>query len=172
MAYRFLELSERDFNMFTNLVIHKKQIMLWFVCLADQLFASDKSRYFAQPRAIAFYYHSFKIFPRFWLVKNTRITHHNQLLLNKFGKNFVILNQWRQKCSPLQFATSFPGSSLYLENVPVLSRGSEKTAGTMLCSLLNCWPRKSGDEVMVVHLFQYSLNLIGRSEIHQGTGAS
>ena len=37
-----------------------------------------------------------KIFSRFWLVKTTRINHHSQLLLTKFGKNFVILNRWRQ----------------------------------------------------------------------------
>ena len=41
-------------------------------------------------------YYSFKIFPRFWLVKITRIIHHSQLLLTKFGKNFVVLNRWRQ----------------------------------------------------------------------------
>ena len=41
-------------------------------------------------------YYTFKIFPHFWLVKTTCIIHHNQLLLTKFGKNFVILNQWRQ----------------------------------------------------------------------------
>ena len=29
------------------------------------------------------HYYSFKTFPRFWLVKTTRITHHNQLLLTK-----------------------------------------------------------------------------------------
>ena len=45
------------------------------------------------------FYYSFKIFPRFWLFKTTRITHHNQLMLTK---NFVILNRWHQKCSPLQ----------------------------------------------------------------------
>ena len=44
-------------------------------------------------------YYSFKRFLRFWLVKTTRIIHHKQLLLTK---NSVILNQWRQKCSPLQ----------------------------------------------------------------------
>ena len=61
-------------------------------------------------------YYSFKIIPRFWLVKSTRIIHHNQLPLTKFGKNFELLSQWRQKfchvepmtskwrqkCSPLQ----------------------------------------------------------------------
>ena len=40
-------------------------------------------------------YYSFKIFPHFWLVKTTNIIHHNQLLLIKFGRNFVTLNGWR-----------------------------------------------------------------------------
>ena len=38
----------------------------------------------------------------FWLVKTARIIFYNQLLLTKFEKNFVILNQWRQRCSQLQ----------------------------------------------------------------------
>ena len=33
------------------------------------------------------FYYSFKIFSRFWLVKTTRIIHHNQVLFTKFGKN-------------------------------------------------------------------------------------
>jgi len=45
------------------------------------------------------HYYSFKIFPRFWLVKTTHIIHHKQLLLTKKS---VILNQWRQKCGRLQ----------------------------------------------------------------------
>ena len=45
---------------------------------------------------LSIFYYSFKIFPHFWLVKTTCIIHHNQLLLTKFGKNFVILNQWLQ----------------------------------------------------------------------------
>ena len=44
-----------------------------------------------------------KIFPCFWLVKTTNIIHHNQLLLTKFGKNFVMhetmTSKWCQKCS-------------------------------------------------------------------------
>ena len=43
-----------------------------------------------------FNYYSFEKYPRFWVGKTTRIIHHNQPLLTKFGKNFVILNQWRQ----------------------------------------------------------------------------
>ena len=44
-------------------------------------------------------YYSFKIFSRFWLVKTTRIIHHNQLSPN-LERIFAILNQWRQTCSP------------------------------------------------------------------------
>ena len=35
--------------------------------------------------------YSFKLFPRFWLVKTTRIIHHNKLLLIKFETNFVMM---------------------------------------------------------------------------------
>ena len=65
------------------------------------------------------HYYSFNIFPRIWLVKTTRIIHHNQPLLTKFEKNFVMLNRWRQN--------------------------DVKSAA--LLQLLNCWPRKPGDEV-------------------------
>ena len=46
--------------------------------------------------------YSFKIFPRFWLAKGTRIIHHNQLLMTKFGRILCLTRKWRQKCSPLQ----------------------------------------------------------------------
>ena len=46
-----------------------------------------------------FLYYSFKIFPRFWLAKITRLIHHNQLLLTKFGRNLTLTRKWRQKCS-------------------------------------------------------------------------
>ena len=63
--------------------------------------------------------YSFKIFPRFWLVKTTSIIHHNQLLFTKFGKTLrhiesmtskgepseiiePLTSKWRQKCSLLQ----------------------------------------------------------------------
>ena len=44
-------------------------------------------------------YYSFKIFPRFWLAKSTRIIYHNQLLKTKFGRNLTLTRKWRQKCS-------------------------------------------------------------------------
>ena len=36
--------------------------------------------------AFNFCYHSFKIFPQFWLAKSTRAIHHNQLLMTNFGR--------------------------------------------------------------------------------------
>ena len=47
------------------------------------------------------YYYSFKIFPRFWLAKNTRLINHNQLLMTKFGRFLSLARKWRQKCSVL-----------------------------------------------------------------------
>ena len=52
-------------------------------------------------------YYSFKIFPRFWLVKTTRIIHHKPAAVHqindvKSAARCRLLNQWRQKCSPLQ----------------------------------------------------------------------
>ena len=47
-------------------------------------------------------YYSFQIFPQFWLAKSTRIIHHNQLLMTKFGRILCLTRKWRQKCSPLQ----------------------------------------------------------------------
>ena len=47
-------------------------------------------------------YYSFKIFPQFWLAKSTRIIHHNQLLMTKFGRILYLTRKWCQKCSPLQ----------------------------------------------------------------------
>ena len=80
--------------------------------------------YPTQPHAIVANYYSFKIFSRFWLVKTTRIIHHNQLLCSpNLERMFAILNQsrqkwsvpriiepmtskWRQKCSPPQIIES------------------------------------------------------------------
>ena len=42
-----------------------------------------------------------KIFPWFWLAKSTRIIHHNQLLMTKFGRILCLTRKWRQKCSVL-----------------------------------------------------------------------
>ena len=46
------------------------------------------------------HYYSFKIFPRFWLVKTTRIIHHNQLLFTKFGKNLRHIESITSKVEP------------------------------------------------------------------------
>ena len=44
-------------------------------------------------------YYSFKIFPRFWLAKSTRLIHHNQLLMTKFERILCLTRKWRQKCT-------------------------------------------------------------------------
>ena len=44
--------------------------------------------------------YSFKIFSRFWLVKSTRIIHHNQLLFTKFGKNLHHIESVTSKVEP------------------------------------------------------------------------
>ena len=53
-------------------------------------------------------YYSFKMFPQFWLAKSTRIIHHNQLLMGKFGRIVCLTRKWRQKCSPLQVRAPLP----------------------------------------------------------------
>ena len=63
-------------------------------------------------------YYSFKIFPKFWLAKSTRIIHHNQLLMTKFQRILCLTRKWRQKCSLLQV---------------------KKTCGEDLGSRLNCF---------------------------------
>ena len=54
------------------------------------------------------HYCSFKIFPQFWLAKSTRIIHHNQLLMTKFGRILCLTRKRRQKCSPLQVKALLP----------------------------------------------------------------
>ena len=74
---------------FTARALHDFKFCLnkpWMFSKAS-LLAKDKSIYY-------FIIHS-KYFP-FLIVKTTRIIHPNQLLLTKFGKNFVILNRRRQ----------------------------------------------------------------------------
>ena len=47
------------------------------------------------------YYYSFKIFFRSWLAKSTRLIHHKQFLMTKFGRILCLARNWRQKCSVL-----------------------------------------------------------------------
>ena len=77
-------------------------------------------------------YYSFKIFPRFWLVKITRIIHHNQLPLTKFGKNFVIVNQWRQKCSQVADYWTVNRETFYSFHGEILSKNMARTARRQL----------------------------------------
>ena len=75
-------------------------------------------------------YYSFRIFPRFRLVKTTRIIHHKQLLL-KSGKNFVILNQWRQKYSPLWIIEPLTEKTLAEVVLILVSRRTKSSFSTL-----------------------------------------
>ena len=56
-------------------------------------------------------YYLVKMFPSFWLIETTRIIHHNQLLWPNLKRIFVILNQWRQKCSPRKVIEPLTGKT-------------------------------------------------------------
>ena len=79
-------------------------------------------------------YYSFKIFPRIWSVKTTRIIHHNQLLFTKFGKN---LRHW---INDVEIAVL----------CRLLNRSRQNNVkNAARCRLLNRWPKKPGDEIVL-----------------------
>ena len=91
-------------------------------------------------RSVNLNYYSLKIFPRFWLAKSTRIIHHNQLLITKFGRILCLTRKWRQKCSlllvnaPLTEKTWGRGWVVFvaktkMADTPLVSR-ARTTAGT------------------------------------------
>ena len=98
-------------------------------------FSGNKIHCSPRDQSLSVYYYSRKIFPRFWLVKTTRIILHNQLLFTtiwkesspywvnnvKSGALRKLLNHWRQN--------------------------DVKSAAR--CRLLNRWPRKPGDKVVL-----------------------
>ena len=53
-------------------------------------------------QSLSVYYYSFKIFPRFWLVKTTRMIHHNPLLFTKFGKNLRHIESMTSRVQPVE----------------------------------------------------------------------
>ena len=87
-----------------NSVREKYYLPVWYTLASvipcrsqdNTLLDLQNSSYPTQPHSIINNF-SFKIFPHFWLVKSTSIIHLNQLLLTKFRKNFVILNQMTSK---------------------------------------------------------------------------
>ena len=60
-------------------------LLLYRIIMASNIFPEIKT-----VSKIKTYYYSFKIFPQFWLAKSTRIIHHNQLLMTKFGRIFCL----------------------------------------------------------------------------------
>ena len=89
------------------------------------------------------YYYSFRIFPRFWLVKTTRITNHNQHL----ERIFAILNQWRQKCSQPKIIE--PMTSKWRQKrspLQIIESITEKTWGQGWCYIW--WAEKTKSEMV------------------------
>ena len=100
------EISDFEFK-FSSMITLKKSVsftwsifwllikswIVWFVRFWDGLNAMT---------SVKLCYYSFKIFPLFWLAKSTRIIHHNQLQMTKFGRILCLMRKWCQKCSLLQ----------------------------------------------------------------------
>ena len=84
-----------------------------------------------KPNSIIVNYYSFKIFSRFWLVKNTRIIHHNQVLFTKFGKHLRHIESMTIKVERIE--------NYWTNDVKSAARRR----------LLNRWPRKPGDKVVL-----------------------
>ena len=99
-------------------------------------------------------YYSFKIFPRFWLIKTTCIIYHNWLLFTKIWKEsspywindvksaarFRLLNRWREN--------------------------DVKSAAR--CRLLNRWPRKPGDDIMLFLVSKKNKERNGETPLRTG----
>ena len=90
---------------------------------------SEAYYFFTQPHKL-YYYSYFKIFPRFWLVKTTRI-YHNQFLLTKFEKNLCHIEPMT---SEVQSAADY---------------WTDDVKSAACCRLLNRGPKKPGDEIVL-----------------------
>ena len=72
-------------------------------------------------------YYSFKIFPQFWLAKSTRVIHHNQLMMTKFGRILCLrTRKWRQKCSSLQ-VKKYHGLVCKMKKIEIPQRLSQQS---------------------------------------------
>ena len=62
------------------------------------IFWEKGDHYYIQTRHSGlFWCECLKIFLKFWLAKSTRIIHHNQLQMTKFGRILCLTRKWRQK---------------------------------------------------------------------------
>ena len=108
----------------------------------------QNSSYPTQPHSIIANYYSFKIFSRFWLVKTTRIIHHNQVLFTKFGKHLRHIESMTSKVERIEnYWTNDVNSSARCKLLNRWRQNDVKSAARG--RLLNRWPRKPGDEVVL-----------------------
>ena len=80
-----------------NDALGKQHLELWTCTWSGRASWNGGKVVCQQRQANNFNYYSFKIFSRFWLVKTTRIIHHNQLLFTKFGKNLLHIESMTSK---------------------------------------------------------------------------
>ena len=99
----------------------------------------DNSWCHAKTKFNKLFHYSFKILSCFWLVKTTRIIHHNQLLFTKFGKNLHHIESMTSKVE-----------STKLELLNQWCQNDVKSAARR--RLLNRWPRKPRDKVVLYSL--------------------
>ena len=74
--------------------VHQLEQKLWQINLEVHIICTEYVLWLSK-----IIYYSFKIFPRFWLAKSSRIIHHIQLLMTKFGRILCLTRKWGQKCS-------------------------------------------------------------------------
>ena len=81
---------------------HRKSVYYNITCISLSAIQVSKGMILIVDILANTLYYSFKIFPKFWLAKSTRIIHQNQFLMTKFGRILCLMRKWRQKCSLLQ----------------------------------------------------------------------
>ena len=131
---------------------------------------------------LSLHYYSFKLFPQFWLAKSTRIIHHNQLLMTKFGRILCLTRKWHQKCSPLQVKAPllrrpgdevelfwllkkkwrkfhlFQEQELQLELGKIIAKNMAKTASvdnTLLYLLNSSYPTQPHSLMLIIRLYSH-----------------
>ena len=81
-----------------------------------------------------FNYDAFKIFSRFWLVKTTRIIHHNQVLFAKFGKHLRHIESMTSKVERIEnYWTNDVKMTSKVQPAADYSTIGRENLGTRLC---------------------------------------
>ena len=106
-----------------------------------------------------YYYYSFKIFPRFWLVKTTRIIYDNQLLFTKFGKNLRHIESMTSKVEPSEnYWTIDVKMTSKVQPTADYWTVDRENLGTRLCYIW--WEEKEGNGETPLRTIKYFERII------------